>query len=715
MPTSQYEIPLYGVPTDRVHGWCLEAVAEGEAWLKVQRPSKDWEAVLAMLSATDGSEDVSGMSNTGYNKGKRIARELVASLANFRHEGEFKVTWDQSLYDQAHTLTQLDRNWYRATFANLAHRSALQYAVAMGTGYLLETWDKHFWSPYRGDIRLAAYSPNDITFVQLPKDHNIQRAYAVLIREELPINLARAIYGETNLAFANGLTPDREAPGWLAKGLQKMQQFLSPALRVAGRMKRDEQSSFPTVDIFHMYTLDRSINETAFPMAMGAKGTNWAYTVPALGDPMPTDLINPATGNAFTTPATAAECRLFPLRRYTIFSRGGGICYDGSSPHWHGDVPLARIRFNDWAWEALGGSLVGEVRTMQTGIEALMRNVEDSAAARLDPPMIYDDTKVSGTWAQSFNPRRAGARAGADINSGDVVRYPVDVGVYDVPAWIPEHIKSQEDRMDYVTGVRDLVAVAKAQQIPGADTLEKLMEMAGPIVQDLVRALEQPLQQLGDWRRAYYYQFYTRQRMLTVTGPDGVDEDVQYTPEQLIPLQGGVKAADTGKWTFTETPDQRDKRVALDTPEQRNTRLRRALSEFHYHVTESGINEIHRMSTKLFYIQLMKLGFPISWWTFAKIAQIPNFGPPPEGTNTEMERWVAQRHMQIDLDVTLQQEMQEAMGGAPGAVQPGGTPGNAPPAGGGGGEPGPGRPNSFAKSPRLQSKDGGTRSTITTS
>ena len=293
----------------------------------------------------------------------------------------------------------------------------------------------------------------------------------------------------------------------------------------------------------------------------------------------------------------------------------------------------------------------------------------------------------------------------------------MDPGFYNVPPWIPDWIKQQEDRIDYMTGARDLVAVAKAQQIPGADTLEKLMEMAGPIVQDLVRALETPLHQLGDWRKAYYFQYYTRQRMLTVAGPDGVDEDVLYTPESLIPL---VKKYDEQQKSFVaaETPEQRMTRIAPDTPDQRNERLRSSLDEYRYMVTESGINEIHRMSTKLFYIQLMKTGFPISWWTFAKVAQIPNFGPPPAGTNTEMERWIAQKHMETELQVELQQQVQSAMApppGAEGGIAPGGTPGNAPPGGGGGGGNEPGRPPTFNKPPKLESKDGGTRSTISTS
>jgi hypothetical protein len=145
--------------------------------------------------------------------------------------------------------------------------------------------------------------------------------------------------------------------------------------------------------------------------------------------------------------------------------------------------------------------------------------------------------------------------------------------------------------------------------------------------------------------------------------------------------------------------------------------LKKSLDDFKYVVSESGINEIHRMTTKLFYIQLMKAGFPISWWTFAKIAQIPNFGPPPEGTNTEMERWIAQQHIQTELALDQQQEIAGAglVGPDGQPVSSGGAGGEGGPGGGPGGGAGPGRPASFQKAPRIEQKDGGARSTIATS
>ena len=673
-------IPAYGTSNTNLHGWLVNAVAEGAAWLAAQKPAQSWGRVKEILSDPNGA-DVGVASSVGYNKVKRTTRELVASLSGFRHEGEFKPRWDQTLFAKAHILSNLDENWYTETRAGSRERAAVQNAVSFGTGYLYETWDKHFHGPYQGDIRLDALDPGNVTFIQLPADHNIQRAYAVIIREELPLNLARATYASVNRGWAESLTADRDNPGWIAKGLAKVQQFVAPALRVAGLSPgARKETGFPTVDIFHMYTLDQSLNETPFPIKMGAHGTNWEYLVPALGDPIPLKIKNPATDNYFTRPAEPADCLLFPLRRLTIFSNTG-VGYDGSSPWWHGQVPLARIRLNDFPWEALGGSIPADIASLQEGIIAIMRLVEDSAAARLDPPMLYDDNLVSMNFAKAFNPRKAGARAAAQLSQGKIVDFPVDPHTYNVENWIPEWIASQERRMDYISGVTDMIAIAKAKQVPGADTLEKLLEMAGPIVQDLVRALEEPLIDLGEWRKAYYFQFYTRPRVITITGDDGNLADVQFRPDTLV------------------TSD------ALDTAQQRADRAKLSINEFKYTVTESGLNEIHRMTTRLYYIQLIAKGFPIDWWTMAKISKIPNFGPEPEGTNNVMERYVAQLRIQAEF-AGIQQEELAAAAAASGA----------PPGSGGPGQPATaGRPNANTAPAHIESKDGGTRSTIATS
>jgi hypothetical protein len=661
-PTKPYEMPPLGSLEHETLNWCLNAVQEGDAWLQAQRPIGDWEKVLSMLGPSDDSTITPGLSKTGYNLVERNARDIVASLSNFRHDGEFKPQFDKSKYAQAHELTKLDGHWYRETDAYGRHRENLQHAVAFGTGYLMQDYDKDFWGDH-GDISLRAVAPQNVTFVQLPNDSDIQKAYAVIVREEMPINLARSQY----FAFADRFVPDRDTPSWLAKGLRKVQKFFggSPALATAGTSGRKNTGSFPSVDIFKMYVRDNSINEGPGPRKMGVRGTNWSYTVPALGDELPTGVINPATGQSWTRPAEYEDCKLFPLRRYVIFSRTA-VIYDGSSPWWHGDVPITRTRFNDWAWEALGKSLLGDVKTMQDGIIAIMRLIEDACAARLDPAMLYNENSVSEGFAKAFSPRLAGVRAAVNLDAGDVVKFPVPVEHYDVPLFIPQHMKDQENRINHQMATPDLVAVAKAKQIPSSDSLEKLMEMAGPLVQDMIRQLEMPLRQLGNWRKAYYFQFYTYSRMIQITGPDELLEDYEYTPDKLVPF------------------------LSNDEPLQaKQDRTKRYLREFKYHLTESGINEIHRMVNRLALLQLRKAGLPIDWWTIGKAWKLSNLGPEPEGTNNMLERFIAEKHME--------RELAEEMAGAVGGGQ------------------GPGRPNSNKKQPQIVSKDGGTRSTIKTS
>jgi hypothetical protein len=667
---GSHEIPSYGSSNDILLPWLLEAVSEGEAWLGAQRPTTEWDKVLDSLGPDMAAMPVDGLSNVGYDKVERNFRDIVASLANFRHDGEYKARWNKELYDRAHILTKLDRHWYRESNAHDKQRANLQYAAALGTGYLYEDYDRD-----EQEIRLTAVNPANVTFLQLPADHDIQKAYAVIIKEEVPINLARREYP----FFASRFVADRDAPGWLMKGLRKLQRLMggSPALRVAGNSGRKQTGSFPTVDIFKMYTLDNAVNEKPVPVTMGTHGTNWSYKVPVLGSAIPTGRMVPGTQTPETRSATAKDCRLFPYRRYTVFTRTFTI-YDGSSPWWHGQVPLARTLFNDLAWEALGRSMLAAPNKLQEGIVALMRYIEDSCAARLDPPYIYDDQKASEGFAKSFDPRKAGSRAGANLDAGDLIKFPVPYQLYDVPAVIPEWIKQQEARLDNQMGTPDLVAVAKAKQVPGEGTLEKLIEMAGPLVQDLMRQLERPLWQLGTWRLAYYFQFYSRSKVIQVAGPSEDETDaMEFGPDDPRGMHDEVF-----------NPDQLVPPIEGEQPDAKIERARRYFNEFKYVITESGVHEMYRMVNRLALLQLRKAGLPIDWWTIGKSFKLSNLGPEPEGTHNMFERWVAEQHITRELAEELQ-------GGPAGQ--------------------GPGRPPTNKKAPQLKGKDGGSRQTITTS
>jgi hypothetical protein len=109
------------------------------------------------------------------------------------------------------------------------------------------------------------------------------------------------------------------------------------------------------------------------------------------------------------------------------------------------------------------------------------------------------------------------------------------------------------------------------------------------------------------------------------------------------------------------------------------------------------------MAKKLGMIQLKKAGVWISSKTIAETWNVPNYGDV--GGTTEIEKYWAEKEMELEHMARIQAIGQALAGGGGGTV---------PGSGGGGGQP-VGRPSSFAASPSLKSKDSGTRSTIATS
>jgi len=108
---------------------------------------------------------------------------------------------------------------------------------------------------------------------------------------------------------------------------------------------------------------------------------------------------------------------------------------------------------------------------------------------------------------------------------------------------------------------------------------------------------------------------------------------------------------------------------------------------------------MNSMTRKLFYLQLMRAGFPVDWWTLADVFDIKNFsnGYPKsvdadgneKTDDTILERWLSQQEMMARI--------QQAMGGG---QQPG--------------QKGQGRKPTGQQPPTLEQKSGdaGTRATV---
>jgi hypothetical protein len=625
-------------------------------------------------------------------------------------------------------LNKLLINWYQSTFSDIEIKKCLQYAGVFGTGYIGPDWKSNYWVRGRGEIVLKVYSPEDVLPVQLPADNDLQRAYGVSLREAVPINLARAMFP----TMAGKIIPDRQSPSGLRRGLTRLKSYLSPVLnRFAAdqRPNRTADTSFPVVDIYQTYLLDLSVNEGPDELVMGEPGTSWSYVVPVLGSNIP-DGTNP-DGTPRFRKASPEDAMIYPFRRLITWCNSG-ILRDDTSYWWHGMVPIVKMSFDEWAWEFLGYSMTRDLDSIEQSTNTIRRAIDDSANARLRPPMMFDDRTLSKSLVESVDTRVPGQAVGVDFTVGDRPMRPIlEPQYYDVPPWILEVVKGNDESQKYLSGVQDFSALAKAQQIPSSDTVEKIMEMAGPIVTSISRNMEAALGQLGEMIKCMFFQFYTAKRRIQILGKDGITPlDTSYfTPDKLTPSHMPGEAKDRSS-AFTDV-----------------ARARMAMGSIYFKITPNSLHQITQMTRKLLYIQLQKAGIPIDPWTMAEINDIPNFGQPPDGTTTVFQRWVAfekikgelSASIQANAQLIMQQEQlrfaamvqlaQQEQGPPPGQGGPGGQP--PPGAGGAPGSPSgaplpqsspspalgqnaPGRPPEFnGGSPQIVQKDGGTRSTIT--
>lgn len=712
MAINQYIIPSQNATEDARLGWLKECVREGDTFLRNQTGFTDIKKGKEIIAGLQLNKLPEQLSRINVNLQKRLIRDVVATMSNLRPLWGYS-TDNQNLDKQGEMLNKLLVSWYQSTFADRGIRKGLQYAGALGTGYIGPDWKSDFWTRGRGDITIKSYGPEQVIPCQLPSDMDLQRAYAVTLKEEVPINLARANFP----TMAGKIIPDRQSPSGLKKGLGRMASFLSPVLnRFASdqRSRKSIETVFPVVDIYQTYVMDMSINEGPDPIVMGEPGTYWNYTVP---------VFNSLKDDG--SRVTLEEARMYPWRRLITWCNSG-LLRDNTSYWWHGMVPVVPLYFDDWAWEFLGYSMTRDLDSIEQSSNALRRGMDDSANARLRPALMHDDRTISDSLMESLDVRQGGQTVGVDFTTSErPIRPILEPGYYDVPQWIPNVIASNDEMMKYLSGVNDFTAVAKARQLPSSDSIEKIMEMAGPVVTDISRNMEASLGRLGEMIKCLFFEFYTAPRRLQILGDAGHDEhdDDYYEPASMIPSHMG------------------DEDTVVPSKYSMVQRAQRYMNSFFFKITPNSLHQINQMARKLLYIQLQKAGIPIDPWTMATINDIPNFGPPPAGTTTVFEKWVAFEKIKGDLTAHIQAKameiqaseqmkiqlaqaamVQQAQAAQQAQQQPqppqpmepgsagdtGGPPGPGPALG----HAQPGRPPTFSGTPTIQQKDGGTRSTI---
>ena len=219
-----------------------------------------------------------------------------------------------------------------------------------------------------------------------------------------------------------------------------------------------------------------------------------------------------------------------------------------------------------------------------------------------------------------------------------VFKTVVPVTNYDVPALIPAFIKEQEARQDYQMGVTDVSAMMKAKSLPASDGLEKLMQAAGPLAEDMSGTQEDCMMKLGPFVKSLQMQFYSPRQVISMVGWDLAEKFAEMwdgEPGNLVPShmpgEDPTKTSNFPKWK----------------------RAQWFGNEIIFQLTPYTLHKLAQNSRKLSVALLQKQGFPIDPWTLAEINDIQDFGPAPKGATTIWMRWVeweAARSSEQDRD-----------------------------------------------------------------
>jgi len=692
----------YSKEEDRL-GWLREAYQEGDSWLRSQKAMSQMRAAMDLLAGKEIEDIPAELSKAFHNRLKRQIREAVAVQSQINPSWYYETSNPQ-FEPVSEQVNQLLKSWWSSSFADLAIRKTVQYKVPLGTGYSSPRWSKPRGSFGDGEIVLDSFGPADVRLIQPPRDYDIQRSYAVITTVEMPINMARAMYP----AKAARIIPDRDTPTFgdsqAKRWMERMTRgFGSLAYRMFGvkKTKKDLETRFPTVDVHYMYVNDEAINDSQTVVSMGQPGSTWHYQVPYFGQDIPDGLPDPATGRQTMRPAKLEDIRLYPLRRLVIFTNTA-LLYDDTSIYWHGRVPLVRFRSDDWPWEALGYGMILDGAPLQRELNNVLRGLGDRVNVSLRPGLLFDENSISAREMEKVDPRKPGARirlnlAGA-LNPISTLLPPELLRIDS--SWV-EYIRVIAEFMDHQSAVTDFRNLAKAKQIPSDATIDKILEISGPLVQDETRTMEKAMAELGEMILPMLFQFYSQKRKFSIIANDKIGVSFfDFDPKNLVPneMQPVLsRIPETQKWRVMQEFQHAFRMVVLP----------------------NSLHEATQTQQKLLMLQLWRDGrFPLDPVTLAQTLGIRNFGDPwPEVTSvydrykhylkdmTEFQAILGVLATMVQMRAGL-----GAMAGGAGGMEQGGAPGEQPKAFQNGEERG--RPPSGQKMPQIKSKDGGARTTV---
>lgn len=587
---TNYKIPSFITPTGefaRNDSALLEhlsaCVESSKAFLRSNRMWRVAEVCRKILYGDDKFlAQFSKDSRVEINKLRRQTREIIGNASNIRPNFDIRTAKsDESASDKAATYEELKQHWWYDQAVDRIFKEGVQEASA-GLGYLW-IWPKRDPNTRKMEVRVKALSYKEGLPYQLPANGDIDAAYNFTIWCETPL----AEFQEEYPAYANSIKQDRNAPSYIGKRFQRAREVgagIKGILKAKFTNRTDSviDPSFPTVDVFYTWTRDNTINKTGKTIRMGTLingdlAGHDSYEVPSF---------EPGKN-------TEEECRLFPFRRLTIWTKSH-ILYDGP-PKWITNcVPVAELRFERLPKEFIGVPVTNDGRSLEDTINRLINSIVERIENAARFPIGIDETLPKQVRAKlEKHGLRALVGKALALNfkmQGEPVKALFDRKLFEINSYEFEVVKSLMEVQDYVTGTNDYSNLQRKNQVPAADTQEALTQSLGVLSVDHEREIAVGVMKMGRIWLQLAPQVYTLKKRIMVIGANAVDaKDMDYDPESLVPSSDP---------RFNEKPYWK--------------RLMEHLEKFNLYAAPGSLQERRSMTNKLTLLQILKVGGRIS-------------------------------------------------------------------------------------------------------
>lgn len=698
--TLSWQIPKYGSSLLEVAEWCRKQKDDAVEALSSEPGFQQLEESVRILSGYPDEKLAAKQRDFRYskvqiNRLKRNLREMVNSLAEIRYLNGYSSN-NPKEYDQAEILNKYSQFWYFDQFVDLKIKKGIQWMSIGPRAWLEIAYRRMFGERNTPEVDIIAHSFTDVVFTGIPESGDYQEAYTGTIIKDLPPHIAHALWPD----HQSMLVPDRERPrGFFERIRDKAREVVNDVFQNTPDDKSVAKQ--PTCRIYYQYILDLSINRGKTELKMGyekkkdpATGfedlheTPWSYKVPFLGQMIPAGYDD--KGIQVYRAATKEDARIFPGRRLVVFTDRAQdeAIHDGPMWDLHGRIPVVKLAADSWPFADY--SMVHDTACEQDTVDEIARMQHQTIRNRYNPSIKYNMRAVPRDTAKTIRTDVTGQRIGYNGSEGsgaNVVESLLPKEFYMIDQAVPDFMKFLIEQMDYQMGVRDISSLSKMKAGASPDSLEKMLELAGPIVKGISRDMERSMRDLADMFKFMVIQYKTTPQLIQVLGESLITpENYDYQPGNLIP---------------SHLPGENKQRDSVFSKQQR---IRWAANHIKFIILPGTMHQIVQTSQKLLFLQLWKMGYPIDPWTLGEVLSLGDVGKVPSGANSMIEKWVAWQEMQIEVKAKLAAKMQEMAPDSGGGDEASNTPGLGPH----GGQKGTGgRPSSDQTMPKLQAKGDG--------